>query len=104
MECRLQHVRTTYSYALPSWIYRTHTRWPNIDFLLRDILTCVICLQEFMAGDRVLGLLCGHVYHTECLYRWFRASVKSDTATRCPMCREDPFPPIARAGPSGGGQ
>ncbi|KAJ4728696.1 RING-H2 finger protein [Melia azedarach] len=43
---------------------------------------CAICLEDFVRGDlfRVLPL-CKHVYHSECINRWFLDEL------RCPICR-----------------
>jgi hypothetical protein len=32
---------------------------------------CVICLSELMPGDRACALPCEHVFHEECIGRWF---------------------------------
>eukprot|EP00928_Gymnodinium_smaydae_P028474 TRINITY_DN21706_c0_g1_i1.p1 TRINITY_DN21706_c0_g1~~TRINITY_DN21706_c0_g1_i1.p1 ORF type:complete len:303 (-),score=30.85 TRINITY_DN21706_c0_g1_i1:208-1089(-) len=45
---------------------------------------CAICLQSFEA-DSVVGVLpCGHVYHWECVHRWFRRDLS------CPLKCEAP--------------
>ncbi|KAI8887920.1 hypothetical protein K501DRAFT_174357 [Backusella circina FSU 941] len=31
---------------------------------------CVICLDEFSAGEKVRGLPCGHEYHCECIGKY----------------------------------
>jgi hypothetical protein len=42
---------------------------------------CSICLTDFAAGDRVSALLCGHIFHRECVMPWI---LREDT---CPLCR-----------------
>ena len=43
---------------------------------------CPICLEKTSSGDEVCTLVCGHAYHTCCIYPWF------NTDHRCPFCRE----------------
>ncbi|CDH48409.1 predicted protein [Lichtheimia corymbifera JMRC:FSU:9682] len=45
---------------------------------------CVICLDEFSAGETVRQLPCGHEYHCECIDPWL--TVKSAS---CPLCKHD---------------
>ena len=57
---------------------------------------CAICLTKFNFSDRnsmitsevepdeVSKLLCGHVFHYECLKRWFQSTSKNE----CPFCRQ----------------
>ncbi|CDK26715.1 unnamed protein product [Kuraishia capsulata CBS 1993] len=45
---------------------------------------CAICIDTLEDDDQVRGLICGHVYHSECIDPWLinrRAS--------CPMCKRD---------------
>lgn len=42
---------------------------------------CVICLENFVEGDKILHLSCEHLNHSQCLLEWFR---EHDT---CPTCR-----------------
>eukprot|EP00742_Colponemidia_sp_Colp-10_P008438 GILJ01009141.1.p1 GENE.GILJ01009141.1~~GILJ01009141.1.p1 ORF type:complete len:591 (+),score=64.68 GILJ01009141.1:448-2220(+) len=44
---------------------------------------CSVCLVEFASTDDVRVLGCDHVYHNECIDRWFTSS------TFCPQCRRD---------------
>lgn len=46
--------------------------------------TCAICLEVLEDDDIVRGLLCGHVFHSECLDPWL---VKRRAC--CPMCKRD---------------
>jgi len=43
---------------------------------------CVICMVEFVIGDRVRYLPCMHTYHTECIDDWLMRSFT------CPSCME----------------
>ncbi|QCD86655.1 E3 ubiquitin-protein ligase [Vigna unguiculata] len=47
---------------------------------------CLICLEEFCAGNQVRGLPCGHNFHVECIDEWLRLNVS------CPRCRCSAFP------------
>ena len=42
---------------------------------------CPICLEKTTQGE-VCTLVCGHAYHTCCIYPWF------ENNHRCPFCRE----------------
>ena len=42
---------------------------------------CPICLEKTSSGDEVCTLICGHAYHTCCVYPWF------ENDHRCPYCR-----------------
>ncbi|ODV81860.1 uncharacterized protein CANTADRAFT_124280 [Suhomyces tanzawaensis NRRL Y-17324] len=46
--------------------------------------TCAICLEVLEGEDIVRGLICGHVFHAECLDPWL---VKRRAC--CPMCKRD---------------
>ena len=56
---------------------------------------CSICLAKYNFSDRipltsdvepdeVSKLLCGHVFHYDCLKSWFRSTSKNE----CPFCRQ----------------
>ncbi|XWS23734.1 hypothetical protein CRYUN_Cryun28dG0040700 [Craigia yunnanensis] len=42
---------------------------------------CTICLDEFLDGDEVALMPCGHVYHDGCIVKWL------ETSHLCPLCR-----------------
>ncbi|XP_022764197.1 E3 ubiquitin-protein ligase RING1-like [Durio zibethinus] len=42
---------------------------------------CSICLDEFIDGEEVALMPCGHVYHDGCIVRWL------ETNHMCPLCR-----------------
>ena len=46
--------------------------------------TCVCCLDDFTPKDTLAVLPCGHVFHEECVMKWFLADA---SAGACPMCR-----------------
>lgn len=43
---------------------------------------CVICTEIFVVNSHISACTCGHIFHEECLFRWFNTSQKS-----CPQCR-----------------
>jgi Ring finger domain len=45
---------------------------------------CPICLCNWVPGNElVMGRICGHVFHRDCLTTWLSRS------TSCPCCRQD---------------
>lgn len=46
--------------------------------------TCAICLEVIEDDDIVRGLLCGHVFHADCLDPWL-----TKRRACCPMCKRD---------------
>lgn len=49
---------------------------------LKDVV-CIICLENFKKNDIVTELYCKHLYHKECIFKWF-----NEKKYQCPMCRE----------------
>ncbi|KAH7190672.1 hypothetical protein BKA60DRAFT_663790, partial [Fusarium oxysporum] len=43
---------------------------------------CAICLEVFDSSETVRRLKCEHVYHQECIDRWFRGRHFT-----CPLCK-----------------
>ena len=43
---------------------------------------CLICLDEFNQGQKIIMIKCGHIYHKNCIDKWF---LKKKT---CPLCDE----------------
>lgn len=44
---------------------------------------CSICQEEYVVGDEVRELPCGHFFHSACIDRWLVIQKK------CPLCRHD---------------
>ncbi|XP_022764198.1 E3 ubiquitin-protein ligase RING1-like [Durio zibethinus] len=42
---------------------------------------CTICLDDFIDGEEIASMPCGHVYHDGCIVKWF------ETNHLCPLCR-----------------
>lgn len=49
-----------------------------------DSGTCAICIDVFEPEDQVRGLICGHVFHQDCLDPWL-----TKRKACCPMCKRD---------------
>ena len=41
---------------------------------------CIICLQVIDQSQNASLLKCGHVFHTQCIYKWFLKK------RECPLC------------------
>lgn len=67
--------------CLPEVHVRDVPRW------LQD--PCVICLDEWVEGARVIGLSCGHHFHKACVLQW--ALKKRRGSPVCPTCKQDMF-------------
>lgn len=46
-------------------------------------IVCIICTELLVASDHISVCTCGHLFHEECLFRWF----KSGGPNTCPQCR-----------------
>lgn len=44
-------------------------------------MQCTVCLEDFDKGVKIGRLLCGHIFHKECIEVWIN---KNRT---CPVCR-----------------
>ena len=47
---------------------------------------CALCLDLLEEGAMGLKLPCGHLFHAECIMKWFKTPYPS----RCPLCKADP--------------
>ncbi|KAJ1755353.1 hypothetical protein LPJ62_000155 [Coemansia sp. RSA 2167] len=55
-----------------------------------DKPACVVCLEEYLVDQDVRVLLCGHVFHDECISEWLvRSTAKFH---ECPICKIPCFP------------
>lgn len=44
-------------------------------------ITCCICLENFNKNNFILKLDCKHIYHHNCINKWFKKNIN------CPICR-----------------
>ena len=93
----------------PNQIQTTQSYWNNSMFIVPydeessfgvgpqlDIqvsATCQICLES-MDGYSTIGKLhpCDHIFHRQCIYKWFAEQYQTNGQYSCPICR-DPCPP-----------
>lgn len=59
---------------------------------------CRLCLEDYVEGDLLRSLPCGHVFHAGCIDRWLagnrQQSISSGPARgerTCPMCKREPL-------------
>ena len=57
---------------------------PGID--REEGLACAVCVEDFVSGDTVRVLRCGHRFHLECCDRWL---LGCEHEVQCPMCKAD---------------
>lgn len=55
------------------------SQWPS-DMLLCS--ECVVCLENFVGEELLMGLPCGHAFHQQCIVVWLAAGRHC-----CPVCR-----------------
>jgi len=46
-------------------------------------IVCIICTERLVVNASISVCTCGHLFHEECLFRWF----KSAGPNTCPQCR-----------------
>ncbi|CAJ2648335.1 unnamed protein product [Trifolium pratense] len=47
-------------------------------------IDCVVCLSKIKEKEEIMVLKCKHVFHRDCLDKWFRFKYNNTT---CPLCR-----------------
>merc|ERR1712151_841264 len=50
---------------------------------------CCLCLESFAAEDEVRILPCSHLFHKDCVDKWFAA--RRFRPRSCPNCRQNPL-------------
>ncbi|KAH6883919.1 hypothetical protein B0T10DRAFT_580005, partial [Thelonectria olida] len=72
--------------AIPARTYRTWKAETEVAGNSAEqpsaFLLCVFCLQTLQEGDMVRQLPCGHIFHSDCITKWFLK--QHDT---CPLCK-----------------
>lgn len=56
----------------------------NLQPVSHSLDACTICLDEFVAGDKLRCLPCNHVFHAECIAKWL-----IERSATCPLCKID---------------
>ncbi|CAA6670337.1 unnamed protein product [Spirodela intermedia] len=51
-----------------------------------DDVKCSVCQEEYLAGDEIGKLHCGHFYHVGCVHQWLRQK------NWCPICKSSACP------------
>ncbi|KAL2543699.1 E3 ubiquitin-protein ligase [Forsythia ovata] len=52
-----------------------------IDDENNGVQSCMVCLDEFFKGSKVISMPCSHVFHSNCIKKWLI------TSHYCPICR-----------------
>lgn len=75
-----------YESVTPEGVPNQHSDW---SLWPRDMLQCsecVVCLENFMSEELLMGLPCGHAFHQQCVVVWLSAGRHC-----CPVCRWPSF-------------
>lgn len=54
----------------------------NIDDIESIVGDCSVCLDSLHNSKELIQLVCGHIYHKECVYEWISRK------NTCPNCRK----------------
>ena len=63
------------------------TRYVQVDGKEPD--TCAICVDEFVNGDSIKTLQCGHIFHVNCIDEWL-----GKYSSVCPLCKSNLRQPV----------
>jgi len=69
---------------------------PNMDRFTEEVTKdsniCVICMTDYVEGDRLRILPCNHSFHMGCIDRWLSGSHShlECVTNGCPVCKEKP--------------
>lgn len=59
-----------------------HCDWSVWPCSILQCSECVVCLENFVSEELLMGLPCGHAFHKQCILVWLTAG-----RHRCPVCR-----------------
>lgn len=51
-------------------------------FLMTHHGDCSICLDDYVQGDKIRSLPCGHFFHSACITKWL-----TERSCTCPLCK-----------------
>ncbi|KAJ1940148.1 hypothetical protein FBU59_003898 [Linderina macrospora] len=69
------NVKTTVTDGKPGVIDTTDWREPD---------ACAVCIEDIVAGEKLVVLPCHHAFHVDCARPWLLKK-----STSCPLCKED---------------
>ena len=81
-------------YAVQSYVSRIRIRCIKLWDLLfcsalimsdKAVPECLICHQELFDGEAKQALMCGHVYHAECVESYLQAKSPRPPAKKCAL-------------------
>lgn len=52
------------------------------DWIIEEVKECPICLEDLIVNKTEKRLICGHIFHKECILTWFGIKFA------CPLCRK----------------
>ena len=50
--------------------------------------SCVVCMSDYEAGDKLRVMPCSHEYHVECIDQWLKVSVSDMYVCTILLCSE----------------
>uniref|UniRef100_A0A336MYN0 CSON006470 protein n=1 Tax=Culicoides sonorensis TaxID=179676 RepID=A0A336MYN0_CULSO len=77
--------RRNMRYRLPKSVLK---KIPTLKFVrgVHQYDTCAICLEDYVDGEKLRVLHCGHAYHCKCIDPWLTKNRRV-----CPMCKRKVF-------------
>ncbi|XP_054647263.1 E3 ubiquitin-protein ligase RNF103 isoform X2 [Dunckerocampus dactyliophorus] len=58
---------------------------------------CVVCLENFVSEELLMGLPCGHAFHQQCIVVWLAAGRHCCPVCRWPSCKKKEQPLVHRS-------
>ena len=69
-----------------------HTFYKNaIDHKIKDgdKVECLICLMEYDNGNKIMTLVCNHMFHKDCAKDWLSKPQYTGRPLVCPICNAE---------------
>ena len=54
-------------------------------------INCIICFENFSPEDKIIVNKCNHIFHYDCLKKWFIPLNSINVNNTCPECRKELF-------------